>query len=133
VNTGPPIARPPQDIRLSPAEAGVVSLSNPRYDLRARDGKLICTVTRESAERGIVQGCFQLWRGPAGAYLRSVGLTAPSDARPASVQQDSRKLLPGAPPKGAIQPKVGNRIHPTCGRVGCHRAYRVGPRYGVLI
>lgn len=126
MNTGPPASKPSQNIRLSPAAGG--ALRHERYDLRARDGKVIATVPRERARQGIAAGILELWSGPAGAYLRAVELAPPAEARPASVQPDSRRVLPGAAPKGAIQPAVYTNRHAACGEVGFHRARRVGPR-----
>jgi len=95
----------------------------------ARDGKVIATVPRERARQGIAAGALELWSGPAGAYLRAVELAAPTEARPASVQFDSRRAVPGTPPKGAIQPVIYSNKHATCGQVGYHRARRVGPQH----
>jgi hypothetical protein len=120
-----------QDIRFSPADGA--ALLHQSYDLRARDGKVIATVSRERAQRGIAAGALELWKGPAGAYLRSALLSRPAEARSTSVQPDSRNVLPGALPKGVIPPVIYSRRHATCGQMGHHRVRRVGPRYGVPV
>jgi hypothetical protein len=89
----PPAARPARNIRLSPADG--IPLPHDSYDLRARDGKLICTVSRSRAEQGIVSGDLELWDGPSGAYLRAVNLRYPDEARSSNVSPDSRHTLHG--------------------------------------
>ena len=91
--TGPPAARPVRNIRLSPADG--IPLPHDSYDLRARDGKLICTVSRSRAEQGIASGALELWDGPSGAYLRAVNLSYPPEARPSNANPDSRHTLHG--------------------------------------
>jgi hypothetical protein len=83
----------PKDIRLSPADG--IPLSNERYDVRARDGKLIRTVDRAKAELAIASGHFELWSGPSGAYLRPVNLAYPTESRHSNMVPDSRHTLHG--------------------------------------
>lgn len=120
--TGPPTARPSRNIRLSPADG--IALSHDRYDLRARDGMLICHVSRDHAERGIATGTLELWRGPDGAYLRAAAsLVYPEHERR---HAESHAKLP-APPRGAVPPVVYTSRHTMTGQVGCFRTRRVGP------
>jgi hypothetical protein len=126
-----PPARAPQIIRRSPANGE--ALLHARYDLRAADGLRLCSVSREAAERQIAAGTVELVQGRAGAYLRPVGLAPPEYSRLASVSADSRKALPDTPPRGAIRPEVYTSRHAACGRVGFHRARRVGPPGGIAV
>lgn len=48
------------NVRLSPT-AGIPP-RNTSYELRARNGKLICFVSRERAEEGIADGRLESWR-----------------------------------------------------------------------
>jgi hypothetical protein len=70
-------------------------LSHDKYDLRARDGKLICTVARAKAEQGIASGDLELWNGPSGACLRAVGSSYPAGSRHSNIVPDSRHTLHG--------------------------------------
>jgi len=74
----PPAARP-RDIRLSPADG--IALLRQRYDLRAADGLLICTVTRDAAARQIAAGVVELRQGRSGAYLQPVAREALPEGR----------------------------------------------------
>jgi hypothetical protein len=76
-----------RNIRLNPARTEGLSLD--RYDLRARDGKLICTVSRDRAEQGIADGQLELWQGVHGAYLRPVTAAYPTASRQTDVTPDS--------------------------------------------
>jgi hypothetical protein len=66
VNTPPAVAG--QRIRHSPADG--IALLHHRYDVRAADGLLLCTVSRDAAAREIAAGTVELCQGPHGAYLR---------------------------------------------------------------
>lgn len=91
--TGPPTARPARNVRLSPADG--IPLPHDSYALRARDGKLVCTVSRNRAEQGIASGVLELWDGPSGAYLRGTNLSYPAEERSSNVSPDSRHTLHG--------------------------------------
>jgi hypothetical protein len=80
-----------ENIRLSPANG--MALSRDSYELRARDGKLICTVARAKAEQAIDSGDLELWDGPHGAYLRAAWISYPEESRQGNV--DSRHTLHG--------------------------------------
>ena len=95
-----------ESIRLSPA--GGIALSQARYDLRARDGALLCTVTRERAEHGIRTGALELWSGPSGAYLRAVDSHYPTESRSSSIGPDSRHTYHG---DTAAAPANVGRLH----------------------
>jgi hypothetical protein len=110
-----------EHIRLSPADR--VTLPAERYDLRGRDGKLICTVTRDRAQAGIASGVLELWSGTSGAYLRAVGLSYPEFSRAPSRPVETWPSLP----RGAVPPPVRTHKGTACGQVGGHRAHRVGP------
>jgi hypothetical protein len=111
------------NIRLSPADTGALLMR--AYDLRGRDGNRVCTVAREEAERGIAAGSLELWKGPAGAYLRSASLPYPERERATSRPPDSRPSLP----RGAVRPVVHTSKNAACGQVGSYRARRVGPAH----
>ena len=118
--TAPPAARPTYHFRLDPAQNATV-LSKPFYELRARDGRLICQVSRDRAAAGLRVGALELWSGPHGTYLRSPLARYPQNER----AQSNRESLP-KPPKGAVTEKVQTRKHTTCGVVGGHRRYHIG-------
>ena len=124
-----PPARPFQDIRLSPADGK--ALLRERYDVRGADGRRICTVLRDSAAALIAAGTVELMQGPSGAYLRPTSLAYPLEPRHTHTETDSRSMLPGEPPKGAIRPHVQDigRIATGqvggCGRRSTGRSFRV--------
>lgn len=89
----PSAVRPSADIRLGPADGR--ALLNEVYDLRGRDGKVICGVPRDKAEQGIAAGQLELWRGRHGAYLRPVALSYPGESRALNINPDSRHTLHG--------------------------------------
>jgi len=122
--TGPPAARH-TDIRLSPGAGKALLMRS--YELRGRDGKRVCTVSREQAQNGVDVGSLELWAGAAGAYLRAVDLAYPEQARSTSYSADARPALP----KGAVRPVVYTSKHTANGQVGGHRARRVGPASSV--
>ena len=119
----PPGARAHTDIRLSPAKSGTLLMRS--YDLRGRDGKLVCSVSREQALQGVAAGSLELWSGAAGAYLRAAKLAYPEQARGASYSAGARPALP----KGAVRPIVYTSKHAANGQVGGYRARRVGPAH----
>lgn len=118
-------ARAVQDIRLSPAD--VKTLLHERYDVRAADGRQICTVSRDAAAAQIAGGTVELVQGPSGAYLKPTSLAYPHEPRHTHMEPDSRSTQPGEPPKGAIRPIVANKRRPATGWVGSFRGRRVGP------
>lgn len=67
---GPPGAERPQSFRRGPADG--TGLLHERYDLRAADGTLICSVARDAAARELAAGRVELRQGSSGAYLRPV-------------------------------------------------------------
>jgi len=120
VNSGP--AGPGRNIRVIPADGE--ALLKAVYELRALDGKRICSIGREAAERGLADGRLELWAGRHGVYLRYKGLPYPDQPRdPNRLSTDSHPQAP----KGAIRPVVLNRRHPATGQVGSFRTRRVGP------
>jgi hypothetical protein len=96
------------------------------YALRGRDGKQVCVVAHDAAERGLSDGALELWDGRHGVYLRAATLAYPTP-RSTHVELDSRSMQHGEPPKGAIRPNVANKRRPASGRVGSFRVRRVGP------
>jgi hypothetical protein len=75
--TGP--AARGQRTRLSPAN-GIVLLLD-RYEVRAADGLLLCTVSRDAAARQIAAGTVELAYGRHGAYLRPIAASTPTPER----------------------------------------------------
>jgi hypothetical protein len=102
------------DIRLSPAGGGAVSLDHETYDLRGRDGKRICRVSRQRAEEAIANGSLELWSGPAGAYLRSPETSYPDRPRLSSISPDSLHTLHGREAAALANPQARYR-HNHCG------------------
>lgn len=115
--------RPDGHFRLSPADG--ITLSRENYELRGADGKLLFTVSRDRAERGISAGDLELWNGPHGAYLRaSIRLPYPSAERRQSESAPRTSLAP----KGAVRPVVHTSKNAACGQVGSCRSRQVGSR-----
>lgn len=108
------------DVRLSPADG--IALSAASYDLRGRDGKLVCTVSRGRAESGLRSGALELWRGQSGIYLRAAGLSYPSSDRATSRPANLATI-----PRGAVRPVVHTSRNAATGQVGSVRTRRVGP------
>jgi hypothetical protein len=108
-----------EHIRLSPADG--ITLLGERYDLRGRDGKLITRVSRDRAEAGIASGALELWDGASGVYLRATGLSYPEFSRAASRPVE---ILPPSSRTARLPAPTHRRV--ACGRVGGHRAHRVG-------
>jgi hypothetical protein len=116
----PPAARPGEHIRIDPATA--TTLSRAIYELRGRDGQLICAVGRKRAECGLRAGALELWRGPSGAYLRAAGLSRPDYER----RQAAGRIFSPEPPRGVVlRPPTHDRT--ANGQVGGYRRLRVGP------
>src|SRR4051812_35498369 len=74
--TGPSAVRAHVEFRRSPAEGR--GLLHDSYELRGRDGLLICRVSRHRAEEGIAAGQLVLRDGKHGAYLSAAGPAAVS-------------------------------------------------------
>jgi hypothetical protein len=117
-----------EHIRLSPADGR--ALHKNHYELRGRDGKLICTVRRDRAAAGIAAGALELWHGPSGAYLRAVGLAYPEHDR----HHATGSRVRAEPPRGAVAEQVWSHVRAASGQVGGirrgHSARRLANRSG---
>src|ERR1017187_9871046 len=87
-----PPARSGQDLRLSPVKG--IALSHKAYDLRGRDGYLICSVARAKAEQGIAAGTLELRMNSSGAYLAAVDLGYPPVPRVSGEQRSPFATIP---------------------------------------
>jgi hypothetical protein len=74
-----------ENIRRSPEYR--VALSHDSYDLRGRDGLLLCRVERAKAERAIIAGVLELRTDSSGAYLAAMALSYPPAARESNEQR----------------------------------------------
>lgn len=120
----PPGAARGQHIRLSPADGTSVHLDRARYELRGRDGRLICTVARERAAQGIASGALEMWAGPSGAYLQAPEACYPDVARFANVHPDSRHTLHGDKATAPANPAALYRHNQmACNEYGCGSRY----------
>jgi len=73
------VSRRGEHIRRSPANG--MGLLQERYDLRAADGLLLCSVSRDAAVREIGAGTVELCHGRHGAYLRPTAAGPLPDGR----------------------------------------------------
>jgi hypothetical protein len=87
-----PPTRSGQDLRLSPVKG--IALSHEAYDLRGRDGYLICSVARAKAEQGIAAGTLELRMNSSGAYLAAVDLGYPPVPRVSGEQRSPFATIP---------------------------------------
>lgn len=130
----PPAARAVQNIRLSPAD--VKPLLHSRYDVRAADGRRICTVSRDAAAIQIAAGTVELVQGESGCYLTRTSLAYPLEPRHTHTEPDSRNMQPGEAPKGSIRRhvvdigRIATGLVGGCGRRSTGRSYRRVQRVG---